>query len=316
MNRISVPEGLPRTVVLLSHRAPVAFRRADGERTARRGAGGLVTALTDLATQLDDVRWVCAASGEEDVAVAREHEGRAVPVALTAEPRIVGGDDDAGGDPVVPLHFVDVPEDQHDRFYGQLSNPILWFIQHGLYGVWSSPDLGDEEHRAFDDGYVPVNEAFGDAVADEVEAAGGSALVMLHDYHFYLVADRVRQRCPDAVISQFIHIPWTGPNAWRVLPPYMRERLVRGLLGCDVVAFHDRGSARNFVLCAQEFLGLPVDLDELTVDVDGRTVHARYYPISIDVAGLREMASSDAVRNRADELSELYGDERCRLILR
>ena len=83
--------------------------------------------------------------------------------------------------------------------------------------------LGDAEHQAFEDGYVPVNRAFADAGADEVDAAGGSALVMLHDYHFYLVADQVRARCPDALISQFIHIPWPGPDAWRVLPPTMRD---------------------------------------------------------------------------------------------
>src|SRR4051795_10958794 len=111
MNRISVPEGLPRTVVLLSHRAPVAFRRADGERTARRGAGGLVTALTDLATQLDDVRWVCAASSDEDAAVAGEHPGESVPVVLSAERRVAEGD--GAEDPVVPLRFVDVPDEQH-----------------------------------------------------------------------------------------------------------------------------------------------------------------------------------------------------------
>src|SRR3954449_747840 len=43
-----------RPVVLASHRGPVTFGRANGERTARRGAGGLVTALMDLARQLDD----------------------------------------------------------------------------------------------------------------------------------------------------------------------------------------------------------------------------------------------------------------------
>ncbi len=206
MKRIEMPSGLPGPVILLSHRAPVSFRRVDGERRARRGAGGLVTALQDLAAQLDDVRWVCATSGKEDVAVAEEHPGEAVPVTLA-------------DDTEVPLRFVDVPAEQHERFYGQVANPLLWFIQHGLYGVWSAPSLGDEEHAAFDDGYVPVNRAFADAVADEVEAAGGRALVMLHDYHFYLVADRVRERCPEALISQFIHIPWPVPDALRVLPP-------------------------------------------------------------------------------------------------
>src|SRR4051812_25224111 len=136
MKRIELPDGLPSTVILLSHRAPVTFSRDDdGKLTAKRGAGGLVTALSDLESQLDDVRWVCAASGGDDLAAAQEGEA---------------------GD----LRFVDVPDDQHERFYGQFSNPILWFIQHGLYGVWSAPDLGDADHAAFHDGYVPVNEAF------------------------------------------------------------------------------------------------------------------------------------------------------------
>jgi trehalose 6-phosphate synthase len=303
MKRIELPSGLPSTVVLLSHRAPVTFRRdRDGERSVKRGAGGLVTALSDLAAQLDDVRWVCSASSDEDVAVAEEHGGKAVPVPL--------------GDKEVPVRFVDVPADQHQRFYGLVSNPILWFIQHGLYGVWSAPDLGDTEHEAFEEGYVPVNAAFADAVADEVEAAGGEALVMLHDYHFYLVAERVRERCPDALVSQFIHIPWPGPDAWRVLPPSMREPLLRGMLGCDVVAFHDVASARNFVLCAQQLLGADVDLHGLTVDVGGRTVRARAYPISIDVAGLRELAESETVTSRVGELSQTFANDGCQLILR
>jgi trehalose 6-phosphate synthase len=139
---------------------------------------------------------------------------------------------------------------------------------------------------------------------------------MLHDYHFYLVADRVRERCPDALISQFIHIPWPGPDAWRVLPPAMREPLVRGLLGCDVVAFHTEGSARNFLVSVQELLGLRIDLDAMSVEVDGRTVHARAYPISIDVAGLRELAASDEVRSRVDDLSQAFANDGCQLVLR
>ncbi len=316
MERVRIPAGLPGPVVLLSHRAPVTFRRTPDGRAARRGAGGLVTALTDLAGQLEDVRWVCAASTGEDRAVAAEHGGAAIPVVLSADPQIVSEGEDGGEDPVVPIRLVDVPADQHDRFYGHISNPLLWFIQHGLYGLWSAPDLGDAEHEAFFDGYVPVNEAFADAVADEVDAAGGEALVMLHDYHFYLVAERVRERCPGAVISQFIHIPWPGPDDWRILPPNMRDRLVRGLLGCDVVAFHTEGSARNFLLTAQELLGLPVDFDAMSVLVDGRTVHARFHPISIDVAGLRELAASPAVTERVGELEQTLSGGECQLILR
>ena len=65
-------------MVLLSHRGPVSFGRDESGRTAARGAGGLVTALTGLVTDLPDAVWVCAATSEEDAAVAAEHGGKAV----------------------------------------------------------------------------------------------------------------------------------------------------------------------------------------------------------------------------------------------
>ncbi|MDQ1632305.1 MAG: trehalose 6-phosphate synthase, partial [Frankiaceae bacterium] len=175
-----------------------------------------------------------------------------------------------------------------------------------LYGLTFAPVLTANEHAAFTDGYVAVNSAFADAVAEEVEARGGRALVMLQDYHFYLVAGDVRRRCPDALLSHFIHIPWPGPDSWRVLPPYMRERLLHGLLGSDVVAFHTERYARNFIHCVKELLGLPVNLDELSVEVDGRTVYAKHYPISVDPAALEAVAAGEDAALHAATLTETY----------
>ena len=312
-----LPSDPSRPVVLVSHRGPVTFGRSAEGRTARRGAGGLVTALMDLSRQLEDVTWVCGAGSAEDAAVAAEHPGRAVRVALSEPPELLGDEaGDADGAQVVPLRLVPVDGEQHDRFYNVIANPLLWFIQHGLYGLATAPVLGNAERHAFDDGYVPVNAAFAEAVADQVDAAGGAALVMLHDYHFYLVADRVRERCPDALISHFIHIPWPGPDGWRVLPPAMRERLLRGLLGADVVAFHTENSARNFLLSVQELLAVPIDLATMTAQVGERTVRARFYPISIDVAGIRELAGSPAVAAHADRLAEEFTTDGRQLVLR
>ena len=185
-----------------------------------------------------------------------------------------------------------------------------------MYGLALAPSLTKREHAAWDDGYVAVNRQFADAVAAEVEARGGRALVMLHDYHFYLVGQEVQERCPEAVLSFFLHIPWPGPDAWRILPPAWREQVLNGLLGNDVVAFHTEGFARNFLLCAQELLGLPVDLEAMTVQVGDREVAARHYPISIDVAAIRELAASDEVAEQAATLTEAFRDEDLQLILR
>ena len=303
-------------MVLLSHRGPVSFGRDESGRTATRGAGGLVTALTGLVSDLPDAVWVCAATSEEDAAVVAEHGGEAVEVVLDGEPRLLGGDGEGEGAPTVRLRLVEVDTRAHDDFYTVIANPLLWFLQHGMYGLALDPTLTKREHAAWDDGYAAVNRLFADAVASEVEARGGRALVMLHDYHFYLVGQEVRERCPEAVLSFFLHIPWPGPDAWRVLPPSWREQVLTGLLGNDVVAFHTEGFARNFLLSAQELLGLPVDLEAMTVQVGDREVAARHYPISIDVAAVRELAASAEVAEHAAALSEAFCDEDRQLILR
>ncbi len=285
---------LARPVVLLSHRGPVSFAvDAEGARTTTAGAGGLVTALNGLSEHLPDAVWVCVAPPGEDAVVAAEAGGRVVRLVVDPEPRLVA-DDDPAGTGARRVRFVEVPAEVHEPFYGSVANPLLWFVQHRLYGLALEPSLGRSERAAWDEGYVAANRLAAGAVAEQVEAAGGRAVVLLHDYHFYLVGDLVRQRCPDAVLSHFVHIPWPGPDAWRVLPPPLRDAVLRGLLGCDVVGFHTEQDARAFLLCVQELLGLPVDLDERAVHVDGRVVRARSYPISIDVAALEEVAASEA----------------------
>jgi trehalose 6-phosphate synthase len=297
-------------LVLLSHRGPVTFGREGDRRTTSKGSGGLVTALLGLAEHLSDAVWVCAAASDEYAAVSREAGDGDVDVITSPVPHLAGdpADDPAHkpDGPVITVRMVEVDPVAHERFYTVVSNPILWFIQHGLYGLTFAPVLTENERVAFEEGYAAVNRIFADVVADEVQARGGRALVMIQDYHFYLVAEHVRERCPDALLSHFIHIPWPGPDAWRILPPDMRERLLRGLLGSDVVAFHTERYARNFVTCCEELLGLPVDRDELTIDVDGRKVLARHYPISVDPKALDEVLATEEVQAHTLALTDAF----------
>jgi trehalose-6-phosphate synthase len=76
-------------IILVSNRGPVQYGREGGERTANRGAGGLVTALSGLSRHLQDGVWVCEAMSDEDVIVAKESPGGLYPPEL--------GDDDLRG---------------------------------------------------------------------------------------------------------------------------------------------------------------------------------------------------------------------------
>jgi trehalose 6-phosphate synthase len=302
-------------VVLLSHRGPASFRQTPRGVTVKRGAGGLVTALMGLAEHLEDAVWVCAAATQADAAVAAEHEGHSVELAFSPHPQLVGPDDVVNA-PTLSARYVEVDPERHQMFYGEIANPLLWFVQHGLYGRANEPDITAETHRAFTEGYTAVNRLFANAVAEEIEARGGRAIVMLQDYHFYLVGEMVRQRCPDAVISHFVHIPWPSPEGWRVLPPSIREPLLHGLLGCDVVAFHTTRFARNFLACAAELLGLEIDMRAMTVRAGDRTVAARAYPISVDVESVEKLAASEEVGAHCKALETAYLDAGHQLIVR
>ena len=285
-----MPEGAGGDpLVLVSNRGPVEYAVENGERTAKPGKGGLVTALAGLAGHLEGAVWVCAASTDEDVAVAREHDGAAF-------------EHEGGGG--LSVRMIELDPDTRHKFYAVISNPLLWFVQHHLWDLGDTPDITSHEVDAFDNGYAAVNARFAGVVAEEVATRGGRAVVMVQDYHLYLVPRQVREHCPEVFLHHFVHIPWPHPDAWRVLPPSMRRAVFEGVLGSDVVAFHSRRYARNFLLGCEELLGLQVDMDRLTVDVDGRTVHARHYPISVDPDELEATAASQAVADHRRRLGE------------
>jgi len=266
-----------RRVVVASHRGPVEFSM-DGDRpSARRGSGGLVTALTQLRKEVHDGAWVCAAITEGDRAL----------VAAGGDPAA----DDASG---WRVRMLDIDPQVHSRFYLMIANPLLWFIQHGLWALSDAPDIGHDEYVAWDEGYVRVNEEFAAAVSAEA-GDGAPTVVMVHDYHLYLVPALVRAERPEVLITFFCHIPWPHPEAWRVLPAGWREAIFTGVLGADVVGFQTERSARNFVDGCEQLLGAKVDRDALTIDQAGRRAVAHWYPISVDVPHFEELANSEGV---------------------
>ena len=162
-------------VVLLSHRGPVSFGRdpVSGERTASRGAGGLVTALSGLAGHLAGRRVGVRGGRRAPTARSPTRPGDApLRLALDGDPRILGEGETT--DREVAVRLVDVPAEVHEPFYGVVANPLLWFVQHRLHDLKTSPSIGREERAAFDDGYVEANRLAAEAVVEQVERAGGA----------------------------------------------------------------------------------------------------------------------------------------------
>ena len=273
-------------LVIVSNRGPAQFERVDGERVVQRGGGGLVTALTGLVAHRGAL-WVASAMTPEDIEVAREAGDDPVMVEL----------DDVSYD----VCLVESDGDAYDSFYSVIANPILWFVQHYLWDLSNAPDIRQEEADAWEHGYKVVNADIADAVltriADETEP-----LVMLHDYHLYTAPALIRDARPDAFLQHFVHIPWSQPDSWRILPVAWREEIYRGLLANDIIGFHTTAYCRNFLHCCRELMELEVDYERGAVLHSGRETWVRAYPLGIDAGRLDRAADSDEVAAYEQEL--------------
>ena len=157
-------------LVLVSNRGPAEFGVDEqGQRIARRGGGGLVTALSGLVSHRDAL-WIASAMTEEDVAVAHEAGGGPVEVEIDGI--------------AYDVLMVESDPIAYDRFYNVIANPILRFIQHYLWDLSNAPDIRQEELDAWDDGYIVVNRDIAEAVLETI-ADVPEPLVIFHDYHLY-----------------------------------------------------------------------------------------------------------------------------------
>ena len=285
-------------LVIVSNRGPAEFDLdADGERSVRRGGGGLVTALSGLVANRGAL-WIASAMTAEDVVVAREAEGGAARVEL----------DDVTYD----VLMVESDAEAYDRFYNVIANPILWFVQHYLWDLSNAPDIRREEVEAWDSGYTVVNRDIAEAVLGTIEDEP-KPLVMFHDYHLYTAPAIVREQRPDAFLQHFVHIPWSQPDSWRILPAHWREAIYRGLLANDIIGFHTTAYCRNFLHCCTELMELEVDHERGAVIHDDRETWVRAYPLGIDAKRLERAAASDQV---AEFERELLRRRREHLIIR
>ena len=277
--------------IVVANRPPIDVHTGpDGVERVTRGGGGLVTAMASLAKSSGST-WIGAARGPSDLELVRRAGADGV-VEVTTE--------DSETFRVV---FVEPDPEAYDLYYNQISNPLLWFIQHYLWDLGREPILDSKTGHAWRDGYVRVNQDFADKVVQVAQASRARPLVLTQDYHLYLMPAMVRARLPEARLQHFIHIPWPTPQYWKIIPRQMRDGILTGLLGNDVVGLQTSLDVRNFLMTCEENLGLGVDHRQRIVFYEGRSVWVRAYPISIDIRGMTEMAASPAVMKEEEQIA-------------
>lgn len=286
-----------RRILVASNRGPVKFIEAEqGELVPKRGSGGLVTGLA-ASVQATGGLWVAAAMGEGDRKQAeRSPNGRVDVVA---------------GEAKYSLRLIAVDPDTYERFYNDVSNRLLWYLHHQLWDLPRHPVFEEGTQTAWQ-AYREVNGSFARALAEE--AGEGAADVLVQDYHLSLVPAILRTLAPRARIAHFHHTPFASPDYLRLLPGWMRDDLLTGLLGADLLGFQTKRWAESFLSACRLLSDARVDVRKRSVRWDGRTVRVGVYPVTIDPGTLKEAAATPEVRTKRRALARHVGDRR--LVLR
>src|SRR3954452_14466373 len=270
-----------RQLIVVANRGPVSYARdSDGARIPKRGGGGLVTALRSL-VEHHDVTWIASAMTDEDRVVSGENGGAAF------------AETSREGSPY-RLRLVAHDPSAYDWYYNVVANPTLCCLQHFMWGLPYAPDIDLGLHNAWFNGYVPVNEGFAAAAIAELDG-NPEAAVFFHDYHLYLAPKLVREQRPDALLAQFIHIPWPETDYWHVLPEHLRRAVHEGVLANDILGLHTARWKRNFLRACEDILGAEVDYDASTVTHAGRRTLVTSHPLSIDPQEFEDLCDDPAV---------------------
>ncbi|WP_433354363.1 alpha,alpha-trehalose-phosphate synthase (UDP-forming) [Microtetraspora malaysiensis] len=239
-----------------------------GESEWRRSPGGLVTAIAPVMQRRDGAWLGWTGAGGEELKPF-DHDGmHLIPV---------------------PLSALEV-----ELYYEGFSNATLWPLYHD---VVATPVYS----RVLWDAYRAVNDRFARAAAD---AAAPGAVVWVQDYQLQLVPAMLRRLRPDLRIGFFLHIPFPPAELFWQLP--WRREILEGLLGADLVGFQRPGGASNFVRLCRRLLGLQNHRNEL--QVEGRTVRAEAFPISVDFGELDQLVREPHILARAKEIRAELGD--------
>ncbi|MEO8602783.1 MAG: bifunctional alpha,alpha-trehalose-phosphate synthase (UDP-forming)/trehalose-phosphatase [bacterium] len=265
-------------LLIVANRLPITVEVTDGQMAISASPGGLATGLRGPHRQTGGLwfGWPGDTTGLDaaqraDLARHLDAE-RMVPVAL--------------------------PQEDVQGFYEGVSNGVLWPLFHYL--------LDQVPLEVSDWGaYERVNQAFADAVAAQHQP---DDMIWVHDYQLMLVPQMLRQQLPDARIGFFLHVPFPASEVFRTLP--VRDRLLEGLLGADLVGFHTAAYMRHFASSLLRILGLPTDVDRVLAG--DRQVHLGVFPMGIDAARFAALGDDAGV---AREAAELRGSDGCQTLV-
>jgi trehalose 6-phosphate synthase len=195
-------------------------------------------------------------------------------------------------EPPIDFALADLTEREYQGYYLGYANRALWPVFH--YRI----DLAEFDEEAFEV-YAQVNRRFGTMLAQELRPGDQ---VWVHDYHFLLLGQELRNAGWRGEIGFFLHIPFPAPEVFTALPSH--NRLARGLADFDLLGFQTERDTANFRRYMVEHHGAEV-LGDGRLRVFDRTIEARAFPIGIDPEEIGRFAAGPEAKRDAERLGRV-----------
>lgn len=126
--------------------------------------------------------------------------------------------------------------------------------------------------------------------------------VWVNDYHLLLVPRMLRARLPHATVGFFLHINFPSSEIFRCLP--VRQELLDGVLGADLVGFQTYNLARHFRQTCQRLLS--VEATPKGIQLANGFSRVGVFSIGIDVKALNQRKREAEVAQWRATLQERY----------
>jgi len=277
-------EDQSRRLLLVSNRLPFQLQEQGNTVALKQSDGGLVTALKSYFEQ----------DSNKDVFQEKIWFGSAdFPEKRWRKFKQQG--DDGSNFTVEPI-FVDAKA--YNKYYNGFCNATLW----PLFHYFPSYVVYDQE---FFEKYEEVNAFFAEKLLAFIKPGD---VIWIHDYQLFLLPQMIRDKVPDATIGFFLHIPFPSFEVFRLLHRPWKEKIIKGLLGADLVGFHTHEYVQHFLKTVRMVAGY--DHQYRLIALEDRVVKTDMFPLGIDYRKFYDAGKDTTIQEVRAEVVKNFQDKK------
>ncbi len=263
-------------IFLVFNREPYSHEKGKNGIYCFSQAGGVLTALEPLMEACGGM-WIAHGSGNADKEVVDENDKIKVPP----------------DNPKYTLKRVWLT-DKEVKGYNK------GYSAEGLYplclNTYTRPIFREEDWAE----YKKVNGKFAKVLLSEIKNVQ-RPIIIVNEYHFALLPRMIKASRPDARIGIFWHTPWPNAEAFNICP--QRKQILEGMLGADVIGFHNQQFCNNFIDTIGKNVESLIDFDKFSITRDEHTSYIKSFPVGVVFTNDQESEDSSLlVRKILDRL--------------